>query len=136
MKREPPWKKLASELTAQGIESAYLERVKRRVDPEQELSSLENEIAGEIARALGDTEDKLNLAMAELELRAHQLAKLRESGAATAQVREAVESFNRQRNEAEHRRRNLVIHREAAGFRRNQVIYDTFPIPPPAKLEA
>ena len=40
---------------------------------------------------------------------------------------------DRQRTLAEKRLRDLVIHREAAGFRRNQVVYDAHPIPPPAR---
>ena len=44
-------------------------------------------------------------------------------------LEEAVNAFNRQRGEAEKRLRDLVIHREAAGFRRNQALYDAHPIP-------
>jgi hypothetical protein len=132
--REPAWKKLATDLAREGIESRYLERVRKRVDAEQELRSLQAEIAGEIARALGDTEEKLNLAMAELELRAHTLARLRAKGAEDAELAAAVERFNQQRAEAERRRRDLVIHREAAGFRRNQIIYESFPIPERERL--
>jgi hypothetical protein len=44
-----------------------------------------------------------------------------------------VVAFNRQRSAAEQRLRDLVIHREAAGFRRNQAIYEAHPIPPPER---
>ncbi|MFT3924005.1 MAG: hypothetical protein QM778_15835 [Myxococcales bacterium] len=135
MRREPAWQRLANELAQQGVESAYLERIRRRVDPEQELRSLEHEIAGEVARALGATEDKLNLALAELDLRAHELALARRGAPGASALDAAIERFNRQREEAERRRRDLVIHREAAGFRRNQVIYDNFPIPPRARAD-
>lgn len=68
VQRKPPWEKLAAELREYGVESPYLERVRTRVDAEQELRALQDEIAGEIARALGRTEERLNLAMAELDL--------------------------------------------------------------------
>jgi hypothetical protein len=114
----------------EGVESKYLERVRSRVDAEGELRALQNEIAGEIARALGRTEEQLNLALAELELRAVQLARLRGQGAERAELERAVEAYNLQRAHAERRRLDLVIHREAAGFRRNQAVYEQHPIPP------
>ena len=67
--------------------------------------------------------------MAELEL-AREAARLREAGASSVDLSQAVEAFNRQRTVAEKRLRDLVIHREAAGFRRNQIVYDLHPIPP------
>jgi hypothetical protein len=133
MRREPPWKRLAAELAEHGVQSRYLERVRARVDPEQELSSLQEEIAGEIARALGRTEEHLNLALAELELLGAKLARLREQSASAAELNAAVAAFNRQREVAEKRLRDLVIHREAAVFRRNQAVYEQHPIPPRAR---
>ena len=134
MRREAPWKKLAADLAEYGVQSEYLERVRRRVDSEQELDTLQKEIAGEIARALGRTEEHLDLAMAELELCAAKLARLRASGASATELSEAVDAFNRQRSVAEKRLRDLVIHREAAGFRRNQIVYDLPPDSPAGAL--
>jgi hypothetical protein len=130
MRRQPPWKKLAAELAVHGVQSRYLERVRARVDPEQELSTLQEEIAGEIARALGKTEEQLNLAMAELELVGAKLARLRAQKVSGPELSAAIEAFNQQRAVAEKRLRDLVIHREAAGFRRNQAVYEQHPIPP------
>ena len=111
------------------MESPYLDRVRTHVDAEQDLQALQEEIAGEIARALGKTEQRLNLALAELELCGAKLARLRAAGDSGHELEEAVNAFNRQRGEAEKRLRDLVIHREAAGFRRNQALYDAHPIP-------
>jgi hypothetical protein len=133
MRRDAPWKRLAAELAEHGLESRYLARVQARVDPEQELTALQQEIAGEIARALGRTEERLNLAMAELELCGARLARLRVGGETGAALQDAIEAFNQQRREAEHRLRDLVIHREAAGFRRNQAVYEEHPLPPPER---
>jgi len=122
-----PWKKLAAELIENGIESKYLSRVQARVTPEERLESLEQEIAQEMAGALGRSEDRVNLALAELELLAvrHQRAAPRERGA-------LARAFNAQRSVAESKLRELLIHREAVGFRRNQILSELYPIP--AKL--
>ena len=135
MARSAPWKKLAADLAEQGVESVYMERIRRRVDAEQELKQLEHELAGEIARALGKTEDALNLALAELELLEARFAQLAQSGASVLALEQAAQAFNTQRALAERRLRDLVIHREAAGFRRNQVLYELFPIPPRKRID-
>lgn len=75
----------------------------------------------------------MNLALAELDLCGAKLARARAAGATGAALQEAVDAFNRQRSEAEKRLRELVIHREAAGFRRNQGVYEQHPIPPRAR---
>lgn len=133
MQRKPPWQKLAAELREYGVESPYLERVRARVDAEQELRALQDEIAGEIARALGKTEERLNLAMAELDLCRAKLARVRAAGLSGSELQAAVAAFNSQRSVAEKRLRDLVIHREAAGFRRNQAVYEAHPLPPPER---
>jgi hypothetical protein len=133
MRRDPPWKKLAADLAEHGVQSTYLERVRERVSAEQRLSDLEAEIAAEIASALGRTEEHLNLALAELELRGAKLARLRAQGASGPELGAAIDAFNQQRSVAEKRLLELVIHREAAGFRRNQAVYELYPIPPPAR---
>jgi hypothetical protein len=120
-----PWKKLAAELVENGIESKYLARVQARVTPEQRLESVEQEIVQEMAGALGRSEDRVNLALAELELLhvRHQRAAPHERGALAA-------LFNAQRAVAQTRLRELLIHREAVGFRRNQILNELYPIPP------
>jgi hypothetical protein len=134
MRGEAPWKKLAAELADHGVESTYLERVRARVGTtEQKLQTLESEIAGEIAAALGRSEEQLNLALAELELRGAKLARVRARGAGSPELAAAIEAFNDQRRVAKKRLLELVIHREAAGFRRNQAVYERYPIPSPER---
>jgi hypothetical protein len=127
------WTKLASELLEHGIESEYLARVSARVTPEQRLELLEVEIGQEIAGALGRTEDKLNLALAELELQRARYDRAVRAGSNEAERAAFAEAFNAQRNAARARLRDLQIHREAVGFRRNQILNELYPIP--AKLE-
>lgn len=126
----PVYKKLAAELVEHGVESRYLARVTARVTPEQELETLETEIAQEMASALGRSEDRLNLALAELEL---CLARYRRALAvhATEQQLDVLASAHEaQRKVAQGRLRDLTIHREAVGFRRNQILSELYPIPP------
>jgi len=121
------FKRLAEELRAHGVQSEYLSRVEARVTPEQQLENLQAEIAQEVAGALGRTDMRVNLALAELELckaRYEQAA-----GAPLAQRRALAEAFNAQRQVAQARVRELLIHREAIGFRRNAVLNELYPIP-------
>ncbi|HEY6879392.1 MAG TPA: hypothetical protein VI299_15300 [Polyangiales bacterium] len=123
-KSQPPWKKLASELQEQGVESRYLARITARVTPEERLENLQAEIMQEIAGALGRSEDRVNLALAECELLAARHAR-----AAGEPRRALARAFNAQREVAKARLRDLLIHREAAGFRRNQLLNELYPIP-------
>lgn len=123
---QPPWEKLARELQAQGIDSTYMARVQARVTPEQQLATVEVEILQEIAGALGRSEDRVNLALAECELLA-----ARHASASGVLRGELARAFNAQREVARARVRDLLIHREAAGFRRNQLLNELYPIPAP-----
>jgi hypothetical protein len=127
--RQAPYKTLAAQLANEGVESAYFDRLRAKVDPEQELRDLEREIAGEIASALGRTEQHLLLALAELDLWAARHQRAREQEAPAEQLAELARAFNQQREQAKRRLRDLEIHREAAGFRRNKQLHELYPIP-------
>jgi len=100
------------------------------VTPEQQLENLELEIVQEMAGALGRTEDRLNLALAELELHRARYERARREHAGATRLRELAQAHDAQRTVAQARFRELMIHREAVGFRRNQVLYELYPIPP------
>lgn len=123
--QKSPWKKLAAELVENGIESKYLARVQARVTPEQRLEGVEQEIVQEMAGALGRSEDRVNLALAELEL-----LHARYLRAAPQQRHELAAQYNAQRLVAQTKLRELLIHREAVGFRRNHMLSELYPIPP------
>jgi len=126
-------KRLAAELVAEGIESRYLNRVLAKVSPGDQLETLQAEIAHEIAQSLGRSEDKVNVALAELELhRARYERAVRENAPANERQGYA-QAFNAQRVVAQAKLRHLLIHREAIGFRRNQMLNDLYPIPPKLK---
>jgi hypothetical protein len=127
--KSPPWKELAAKLHDQGVESRYLTRISMRVTPEENLDNLQLEIAQEMASALGRTEDRLNLALAELELCQVLHARALSRSAPTSELRALAEAFNAQRRVAQGRLRELLIQREAMGFRRNQILAELYPIP-------
>ncbi len=124
--RQPAWKTLVSELKDQGYRSPYLDRLRQRLDVEQAHATLEQEIVQEIAAALGRTAAKLDYALLRLELAARELdaAVTDDERAARTEVVEA------RRTEALRARHELLIHREAVGIRRNDILEQVYPIPP------
>jgi hypothetical protein len=126
--------RLAADLVAEGIESKYLARVLERVSPDQQLDLLRKEIAQEIAQALGRSEDRVNLALAELELLRARYERALARGVPEAELQELVRAHDAQRAAARARLHELLIHREAIGFRRNQLLYELYPIPPRLQL--
>jgi len=126
MRRQAPWKTLVTELTDSGYQSPYLDRLRSRMDVEQAHATLEQEIVAEIAAALGRTAAKLDHALLRLELAGRDLEGLADAEArATGAAR-----FETLRQEALQARHELLIHREAVGFRRNDLLETLYPIPP------
>jgi len=124
--RDAPWRTLVRELKDSGYESPYLDRLRARLDPAEAVSRLEAEIVQEMAQALGRTEDKLNYALLRVELAGRALDAAPDDAARL----DLVAAFNARRAEAIDARRNLAIHREAIGIRRNRVLEEIYPIPP------
>jgi hypothetical protein len=120
---EPPWKKLVEDLKDTGFESPYLDRLQAKLDVYQQRATLEKEILEEMAYSLGRAEDKVNVAL--------ELAD-REVGQATDPERRAewVHEYNRRRAHARAMRRELIIHREALGMYRHELVHRFYPIPP------
>ncbi|MBU6283903.1 hypothetical protein KGQ64_16795 [bacterium] len=126
--REKPWQRLARELRAEGFESPYLDRLEERVDVEAAQDRLEKEIVQEMACALGRAEEKLLVALLEVELAARDLDR---AGDGDGEERAAARArFNERRDAAWQARHELLIHREAIGIRRNQVLETLYPVPP------
>ena len=84
------WKRLVLELTDEGFDSPYLDRLRARLNVEQSHRELEKEILQEMAAALGRAEDKLNLALLRLQLIERELESLPPLGAG-GDLRERVE---------------------------------------------
>jgi hypothetical protein len=78
-----------------------------------------------IAAALGRAEDKVNAALLRLELAQRRLADALHG----PERRRLVADFNALRDEALHARWELLVHREAVGFRRNGILDELYPVP-------
>ncbi len=126
---DPPWKRLVEELKDQGYESVYLDRLRATLDTEQQHAILEKEILQEIAYALGQTAAKVDHALLQLELLAAEL----ETASSPEHRADVLGAFLAQRDEALRLRRDLLIHREAVGIRRNDILERLYPIPPNPK---
>lgn len=128
------WKKLVNELSDAGYESPYLDRLRNKLDLEQAQWDLEREVLREMASSLGRAEEKLNVALLELELAEGRVeAVLDQPGATAAWVQEAnarIDEFNGRREAARRLLWELTIHREALGFRRNEILFQFYRIPP------
>ena len=124
--REKPWKRLARELRGEGFESPYLDRLEQRLDVAEAQEQLEKEIVREMASALGRTEEKLLVALLEHDVAARDVDRAGEMGAREA----ALRRFDERRDAALQARYELLVHREAVGIRRNQVLESLYPIPP------
>ena len=127
--RDRDFQRVVERIEASGHQSAYLDRLRGRVDAQRAQASLEAEIVQEMTEALGRSEDKLLLALVQLEVAEREaralLARLPPSD---PQVRAAIEAHDQQREVALRRRLDLVIHREAIGLRRNDGIEQLYPI--------
>ena len=145
-KKPTPWRALAEQLVDEGCESIYLTRLRAQHDVRAHVDTLAEEVAEEMARALGRTTSRVDYAFACLERdrqRAHDAAaavlklrvpelrdELRRHGlpvggnkpelrarlmpVATA---DAVRAFDAQRQVCRKERQNLLIHRQALGFK-------------------
>jgi hypothetical protein len=95
--------------------------------PSTSIASLEREIASEIAYSLGRAAEKLEAALSQA---LGTLAEL-EAAHPDAERRPAlITRFNDERSVAERRLRDLLIQREALGFRRHAELHQRYPIPP------
>jgi hypothetical protein len=126
----PPWKKLVDELLSLGHHSPHLERLRERFGRVYDHAGLEQEIASEMAAALGLSEEKLLVALLELERAGLRLERARPG---SAEYDTLAGRFNELRRDALRRRWELQIHREALGFLRNQVLEELYPVPPPIR---
>lgn len=120
------WKNLLESLSDSELSSPYLDRLRARIDIAQERQSLERELVQEIAQSLGRAEDKINIALLQLDILDAKI----ESESDQGRHNELVEEFNRQREVARRALRDLTIHREALGIYRNRQLAEIYPIPP------
>ena len=125
-----PWKELVESLKRSGFQSPYLDRLSARMNPKQLgviPRGIEAEILEEMAAALCRAEDKVNAALLELDVLEQGVRRAADAG----ERERAVEAFNRKRDDALNARWELLVHREAVGFYRNEILAELYPVPPP-----
>ncbi len=96
---------------------------------EEALARTEQEIAKEKAEALGWAGERLERLLAELEMVASTLRRTDRAALLEARA-EWERHYQRLRAEALRARQDLMIQREAVGFRRHAVVMELFPVPP------
>lgn len=123
----PSWKKLVDHLHATGHESPYLDRLRARIPVGGAVADVQREILQEMASALGRAEDKVNIALLELEVQGKAIDALDVHDEARPR---AIARFDALRERAMRALWELRVHREALGFRRNERLAELYPIPP------
>ena len=89
------------------------------------VDKTQEEILVEMAKALGNTGDKLEAVLIELKEIEEQLETTEDIDEYNAMI----DTFNATRREALTRREMLMIHREALGVRRHVYVDKFYPIP-------
>lgn len=139
------WIRLVEDLTQKGHDSPYLDRLQERLPGraataarrEAAQRQLELEIAEEMASALGRAEDKINVSLLKLELLGLDLDALETMRADDDYSQQTLDdaldqklrAFEQERQHAVKALWELQVHREALGFRRNQMLAELYPIP-------
>jgi hypothetical protein len=104
-----------------------------------DTKELQDEIMGEMAQALGNTAGKLQAAIAEAEQAKDTVLEI-EQQLRGEQKRQQLEIgiavYQEARAKAMRRRHNLLVHRQACGFKVNNhsTVYRYYPIPPKMTL--
>lgn len=101
--------------------------LRQRLPARASVAALEREIASEIAYSLGKAAHLLETALR----RALDTRKELEAAELSSEARlRRVARFNEERKLAERRLRDLLIQREAIGFRRHSDLHERYVIPP------
>jgi hypothetical protein len=129
-------KKMKISIDAEAPETKHIEKMKREgvYSVEDSIAKLEDELAEEMASALGKTGDKTTILFKMMNRAQEEYAKLQEEGVDQVDLerrRLAARTFNVLRQEAETARRNLIIHRQAVGFywRNHAIVEEQYPLP-------
>jgi hypothetical protein len=101
--------------------------LRERLPPRGSVASLEREIASEIAYSLGKAGSKLEAGIRRALATRGEIDQL-EPG--TSERKKLIERYREERALAEKYLRDLLVQREALGFRRHVELFQSFPIPP------
>jgi hypothetical protein len=152
-KEQHSWKRIANQIKKGLVigpdtsdESVYSARLRATHDHRDAVEKIEDELMEEMAGALGRSGTKCDVLFLLLEnqgKRCDEVAALI-SDAVGAEFEEnkvalqtAVTEFNRLRHDAENARRELIIHRQAVGFRQSnyEFVESHWPLPPRRLVE-
>ena len=125
-RHEPKWKRLVLSLREREFDSVYLDRLTERLNTYASETSLQKEVADEMAAALRRAEDKVNAALLELSLAERQVSAAPDAEGS----REAIRAYNAQRETAKHARWCLIVHRESLGLTNHDDVERLYPLPP------
>jgi hypothetical protein len=103
------------------------QKLRERLPPTGSIRSMEREIASEIAYSLGKVGTKLHFA---IETARATFAEIEALSAGAAERQALISRYNEERGLAEKYLRDLLIQREALGFRRHAEVHRTYVIPP------
>jgi hypothetical protein len=121
---DPAWKKLVDDLRARGHESPYLDRLRERLPVGGAVADLQREILQEMASALGRAEDKVNVALLELEVEGKALDAMAPTDPSRPK---SIARFDELRERALRALWELRVHREALGLRRHDKLAELLP---------
>ena len=121
-KHEATWSTLAKKLKGRtdvvSPDGKHVDKLKKQgvYSVEDSIGKLEEELQEEMAYALGRTGDKLEHAYQLMQLSHERYHLAVENKEELAKRQLAAETFNTLRIEADRRRRDLIIQRQAVGF--------------------
>ena len=124
------WERSAKQVQNTNIQNQYLEKMRTVHDPNQHIKTLEDELMGAMAEALKKQSDKIYIEY-------HQMNELLniylDDSLSLKRRKDARIKFNECRNAAKHAKWELIVHRQAIGFRikNHDTVNEMFPIPPP-----
>ena len=119
------WRVLASDLRDPSDGREHLTHLRSHVDVKAAQEQLEREIIQEMAAALGRSAEKVVATLGRLAVARRDI----DAAVDGAARRDAAVRFNAARVDALRARHELLIHREAVGIRRNEVLETEYPIP-------
>lgn len=129
-----PWERLAKRLQDEKVESVYVDRLERKIGKkvtlEDQLHEIEQEILQETASALRKSEDKVNFALLQLQVKGRDI----DQATSDASRREHIREFNKLRLEALDARRDLTVHREVFFPKKNLFFYTKVGLEGPVAL--
>jgi hypothetical protein len=104
---------------------------------ESGFGNIERELMAEMAAALGRSEAHVLAALDELRAISDALDELERATIEPPleELARRVAEFNSARERCERRRWELIVHREALGFRPSEIVEQTYPIPAPRRVK-